>query len=49
MTSRFKKLILEISSLPMAEQREMLDEKIEAWMGGNYDQVDDILVLGFKI
>lgn len=49
MTSRFKKLLLSISSLPMQEQREVLDEKIEAWMGSNYDQVDDILVMGFKI
>ncbi|MCQ2973903.1 MAG: transporter substrate-binding domain-containing protein [Bacteroidales bacterium] len=49
MTSRFKKLLLEISQNPLAEQREILDEKIENWMGGVYSQVDDILVIGFKI
>ncbi|MBR2888561.1 MAG: SpoIIE family protein phosphatase, partial [Bacteroidales bacterium] len=49
MSSRFKKLLQEISPNPMAEQREILDEKIETWMGGVYSQVDDILVIGFKI
>lgn len=49
MNSRFKKLLEEISGSPMSEQREILDEKIENWMGGVYDQVDDILIIGFKI
>jgi len=49
MTSRFKKILLDISSLPLEEQRTVLNDKIEAWMGVDYDQVDDILVMGFKV
>ncbi|MBQ5403987.1 MAG: transporter substrate-binding domain-containing protein [Bacteroidales bacterium] len=49
MSSRMKKLLLEISGEPMDEQKKILNEKIEAWMGTQYDQVDDILVIGFKI
>ena len=49
MSSRFKKLLLEVSPNPLDQQRDILDEKIETWMGGVYSQVDDILVIGFKI
>jgi hypothetical protein len=33
----------------MDKQKQMLDDKIDAWMGTDYNQVDDILVIGFKI
>ena len=49
MSSRMKKLLTEISVQPLDEQKEILNDKIEAWMGTQYDQVDDILVIGFKI
>ena len=49
MTSRFHKILLEISNLPLSEQGTVLNDKIEKWMGVDYDQVDDILVMGFKI
>ncbi len=49
MSSRFKKLLQEISSSPLPEQKQILDDKIETWMGTEYNQVDDILVIGFKI
>lgn len=49
MSSRFKKLLQDISSEPMQTQKQLLDAKIDAWMGSNYNQVDDILVIGFKI
>lgn len=44
----FNDLILKISSLSMAEQEKMLDEKMKEWMGKN-EQVDDILVMGIRI
>ena len=44
-----KKLLTEISGEPLPMQKDILNEKIEAWMGTEYDQVDDILVIGFKI
>jgi serine phosphatase RsbU (regulator of sigma subunit) len=46
---RFKELLLEIHSLPMAKQREILDLKITEWMGDRFRQIDDILVIGFKL
>ena len=49
MSSRLKKLLLEISENPLPKQKDILNEKIEAWMGTEYKQVDDILVIGFKI
>jgi len=44
----FKKLLLSIHDKPMAEQREILLETLKQWMDG-YEQVDDILVIGFRI
>jgi len=44
----FRALLTEINQHPMKEQRELLDEIIDAWRGV-YLQVDDILVIGLKI
>jgi serine phosphatase RsbU (regulator of sigma subunit) len=44
----FKKLLLSIHDRPMKEQREILHETLKQWMEG-YEQVDDILVVGFRI
>jgi serine phosphatase RsbU (regulator of sigma subunit) len=49
MAKKFRNLLLEIHKRPMDEQKEILDLTIEAWMGENYSQIDDILVIGFKI
>jgi len=47
-TQRLKQLLLEISGLPMFEQKKLLERKIEEWQG-ELDQIDDILVMGFRI
>lgn len=47
-TTRFKALLLEIHQLPMAEQKQKLKETFEAWKS-NFDQVDDVSVLGLRI
>jgi serine phosphatase RsbU (regulator of sigma subunit) len=44
----FKKLLLTIHNKSMPEQREILLETLKQWMEG-YEQVDDILVVGFRI
>lgn len=44
----FKSLLLEISSLPMIDQKYKLAKTINEWQGEE-DQTDDILVLGFRI
>lgn len=48
MQSQFKNLLLSIHSKPMPEQRRILDQTIEHWRG-NEEQVDDILVIGFRV
>lgn len=46
--ARFKKLLLEIAKKPLNEQLAQIDKEIMDWKG-NYDQLDDILLMGFKI
>ena len=46
--TRFKKLLGEIQSLKLDEQKQKLDEYLNNWKG-NEPQVDDILVVGVKI
>ncbi|MCB0477663.1 MAG: GAF domain-containing protein [Crocinitomicaceae bacterium] len=43
----FRKLLIANCHLPMSEQREILDQTIEDWMGEE-DQVDDICVIGVR-
>lgn len=45
---RFRDFLSQISHAGMAEQREMLDKNFEDWRG-ELEQVDDVLVIGFKI
>ncbi len=47
-TKRFQDVLLDIQDKPMLEQGQILDKTIENWRG-NYEQVDDILVLGVQI
>lgn len=48
LAKNFKKLIIEIQDLSMKEQKEVLNRTLEEWKG-NREQVDDILVMGFRI
>ncbi len=47
MTKNFKKLLLEIHEKPMEQQKTILHDNFIAWRGA-LEQLDDILVLGFK-
>lgn len=47
-TSRFKNLLFENHEKPMSEQKEILEQKLEEWVGDEV-RIDDILVLGFQI
>jgi sigma-B regulation protein RsbU (phosphoserine phosphatase) len=46
--NQFQELLIEIHNLPMEKQKDKLDQTITNWQGNN-DQVDDILILGFRI
>ena len=45
---RLKQLLLDIQHHPMEKQKNILLEQHELWMGEN-EQIDDILVMGFKV
>lgn len=45
---RFRKVLLEIAHLPMEEQRQELMLRFRLWRG-DFEQVDDVLVLGIKL
>lgn len=48
MRKHFRKLLLDIAHLPMAEQKWRLMDTLDRWQG-NQEQVDDILVVGIRI
>ncbi|HAA12270.1 MAG TPA: hypothetical protein DCE41_11440 [Cytophagales bacterium] len=48
MIKRMKNLLLEIHQKPMTDQQRILNDTIEDWRG-TYRQIDDILVIGFKM
>ncbi len=49
MSKKFKNLLMDIHTYPMEEQKEILANTINSWMGDTYEQVDDILVFGVKV
>lgn len=48
-TKNFKNLLLDIHKLPMPEQKQILVERMNSWIGPNRSQIDDIIVVGFRI
>jgi ligand-binding sensor domain-containing protein/serine phosphatase RsbU (regulator of sigma subunit) len=44
----FKRLLLSVQDLPMSEQKEKLEQTLEEWQG-EYEQVDDIIVMGLRV
>lgn len=48
MSKNFKKLILELQSLPLGEQGATMEKVLTDWMG-DISQIDDILVMGLRI
>jgi tetratricopeptide (TPR) repeat protein/serine phosphatase RsbU (regulator of sigma subunit) len=45
---RFREILKEINDMPMNERKEMLMSKFNEWRG-DYQQVDDIMILGIRI
>ena len=48
MNRPFRELLLEIATLPMEKQKNILHQRMEDWRG-EHEQIDDILVIGFRI
>ena len=48
MSKNFKKLLLELQSIPMREQGAALERVLLGWMG-EISQIDDILVMGLRM
>ena len=48
MAKNFKELLLKISEKEMPEQKTILDDTIDQWIGP-FDQLDDILVMGIRL
>jgi ligand-binding sensor domain-containing protein/serine phosphatase RsbU (regulator of sigma subunit) len=44
---RFRHILLNIHTLPLSEQKSLLDQTLDNWRG-SIEQVDDVLVIGFK-
>lgn len=47
-SKRFKELLVENSHLPFQEQKQTLENFFEQWKGNNA-QIDDVLVMGFRV
>ncbi|NOQ23806.1 MAG: SpoIIE family protein phosphatase [Bacteroidales bacterium] len=47
-TKNYKKFLLDIHQKPMAEQREILDTRIDEWRG-KWEQIDDIIIVGVRV
>ena len=45
--AKLKKLIEDVNPLPMSEQKQKIDDFYREWKG-EYDQVDDILLMGVR-
>jgi serine phosphatase RsbU (regulator of sigma subunit) len=48
LSSRYEKLLHEINELPVEKQNQILEETFEEWKGDS-KQIDDVLIIGFKI
>ncbi len=45
----FREYLLSIHHLPLEEQKKQLGENLKKWMRDEYTQLDDILVMAFKV
>ena len=49
MMKQYKQMILDNHMKPMAEQHDIYQAKLLDWMGGEHEQIDDVLIIGVKI
>ncbi len=49
MIKRFREMLHENHGKDLQEQKDILDVTLKDWKGESYNQIDDILVIGFKL
>ncbi len=49
MSRNLKNLLQSIADRPMKEQREILNQTFENWLGTHHEQIDDVLIIGVRI
>ena len=49
LVANLRKLLMDIHEKPMIEQRQILDDAFNDWIGEEHKQIDDVLVIGFKL
>ncbi len=49
MKKRFREFLIEIHNQPFNEQERILKLEFDSWLGGQHPQIDDVLVIGFKV
>ena len=49
MTKNLKKLLVNLHYNTMPKQKELLEKAFIDWMGYEYEQIDDILLMGMRI
>ena len=49
LSRNFVKLLMDINDKPMAEQEKIVIETHDNWRGLEYDQLDDIIVIGVRV
>jgi serine phosphatase RsbU (regulator of sigma subunit) len=47
-SQKFREFLLSVHNKSVEEQKHLLEHEIETWKG-QYDQIDDILVMGIRI
>ena len=47
-SAQFKKFLLSINDNPMEKQKELIAQNFDQWKG-NYEQIDDVCVIGVKV
>jgi len=45
----FQAILLANYKKPMSEQKELLNSNFENWIGKDYEQIDDIIILGMRV
>ena len=48
MSKKLRELLIEISHLPMKEQKRFLEKTFADWVG-NMEQVDDVTIIGIRV